>query len=175
MARDVSLAYRIATMFDASGMNKADKSIKGFDKSLKKLGKTLGVTLSAAAVVKFGKDAAQAFIEDEKAANRLAIAVKNLGLGFENQAIANFVDRLELASGVSDSALRPALQALLTTTGSLAKSQELLTQAIDISAGSGVELTTVAQDLANGYVGITKGLKKYNLGLTQATKIIQFR
>lgn len=168
MARDVSLAYRIATMFDASGINKADKSVKGFDKSLKKLGKTLGITLSAAAVVKFGKDAAKAFIEDEKAANRLATTVKNLGLGFENQAIADFVDRLELASGVSDSALRPALQALLTTTGSLTKSQELLTQAIDISAGSGVELTTVAQDLANGYVGITKGLKKYNLGLTQA-------
>ena len=168
MARDVSLAYRIASFYDASGINKADKSIKGFDKSLKKLGKTLGITLSAAAVVKFGKDAAKAFIEDEKAANRLATAVKNLGLGFENQAIADFVDRLELASGVSDNSLRPALQALLTTTGSLTKSQELLTQAIDISAGSGVELTTVAQDLANGYVGITKGLKKYNLGLTQA-------
>lgn len=31
-----------------------------------------------------------------------------------------------------------------------------------------MELATVAQDLANGYVGITRGLKKYNLGLTQA-------
>jgi hypothetical protein len=168
MARDVSLAYRIATMFDAAGINKADKSIKGFDKNLKKLGKTLGVTLSAAAVVEFGKRAAQAFIQDEKEATRLATAVKNLGLEFENRAIADYIDRLELASGVSDGLLRPALQALLTTTGSLTTSQQLLNQAIDVSAGTGIELTTVSQDLANAYVGITKGLKKYNLGLTQA-------
>jgi hypothetical protein len=57
---------------------------------------------------------------------------------------------------------------LLTTTGSLTKSQELLSQAIDISAGSGVELGQVAQDLAAAYVGKTKALGKYNLGLTQA-------
>jgi hypothetical protein len=31
-----------------------------------------------------------------------------------------------------------------------------------------VDLATVSQDLANGYVGITRGLKKYNTGLTQA-------
>ena len=168
MARDVSLAFRIATVMDASGINKADKSVKGFDKSLKKLGKTLGVTLSAAAVINFSKKAAQAFIQDEKEATRLATAVKNLGLEFANPAISDYIERLSLASGVSDSQLRTAFQALLTTTGSLTKSQELLAQAIDVSAGSGVELSTVAQDLANGYVGITKGLKKYNLGLTQA-------
>ena len=168
MASNTDLALRIAAIYDASGINKADKSIKGFDKSLKKLGKTLGVTLSTAAVINFGKKAAQAFIQDEKEATRLATAVKNLGLEFANPAISDYIERLSLASGVSDSQLRPAFQALLTTTGSLTKSQELLAQAIDVSAGSGVELSTVAQDLANGYVGITKGLKKYNLGLTQA-------
>lgn len=168
MAQDVSLALRIATILDASGLNKADKSVKGFEKSIKKLGKTLGITLSAAALVNFSKKAAQAFIDDEKEATRLATAVKNLGLEFANPSISSYIERLSLASGVTDSQLRPAFQALLTTTGSLTKSQELLAQAIDISAGSGVELSTVSQDLANGYIGITKGLKKYNLGLTQA-------
>ena len=168
MANDVSLALRIATVLDATGINKADKSVKGFEKTLKSLGRTLGVTLSAAAITAFGKKAAQAFIQDQKEATRLATAVKNLGLEFANPAIASYIDRLAMASGVADGQLRPAFQALLTTTGSLTKSQELLTQAIDISAASGVELSTVAQDLANAYVGNTRSLRKYNLGLTQA-------
>jgi hypothetical protein len=57
---------------------------------------------------------------------------------------------------------------LLTTTGSVTESQKLLQLAIDTSVGSGIELTQVAQDLASAYVGKTKALGKYNLGLTQA-------
>ena len=168
MASNTDLALRIAAIYDASGMNKADKSVKGFEKTLKKLGKTLGITLSAAAIVKFGKDSAKAFIEDEKQAKRLSIAVKNLGLQFYDANITDFIDRLTIASGVTDDQLRPALQKLLTTTGDVTKSQQLLKQAIDVSAGSGVDLTTVSEDLANAYVGNTKGLKKYYLGLSQA-------
>lgn len=168
MAQDVSLAVRIATVLDAAGLNKADKSVKGFEKSLKSLGRTLGVTLSTAAVVAFGKKAAQAFIQDQKEATRLASAVKNLGLELSQPAINQYIDSLSRASGVTDSQLRPAFQALLTTTGSLTASQEALRQAIDVSVGSGVALETVAQDLASAYVGQTRGLRKYNLGLSQA-------
>jgi hypothetical protein len=56
----------------------------------------------------------------------------------------------------------------LQTTGSVTASQQALQQAIDVSVGSGIELTTVSQDLANAYIGVTRGLRKYNLGLTQA-------
>jgi hypothetical protein len=151
----------------AKGLNSAKKNIGGFEKNIKSLAKTLGVAFSAAAVVDFGKASIKAFIEDEKAASRLAKTVSNLGLGFANPQIAKFIDDLSAASGVTDDQLRPAFQALITTTGSLTNSQKLLAQAVDISAGSGVDLATVTQDLANAYVGNTKGLKKYNLGLTQ--------
>jgi hypothetical protein len=57
---------------------------------------------------------------------------------------------------------------LLTTTGSLTRSQELLNNAIQISRASGIDLATVATDLGKGYVGITRGLIKYNTGLTRA-------
>lgn len=162
------LAIRIATVLDAAGLNKAEKGIKTLDRSVKNLGRTMGVTLSAAAVVAFGKAAANAFIQDQKEASQLANVVKNLGLEFSNPAIASYIDNLSRATAVTDGQLRPALQSLLTTTGSLTKSQELLSQAIDISAGSGVELGQVANDLASAYVGKTKALGKYNLGLTQA-------
>jgi hypothetical protein len=71
-------------------------------------------------------------------------------------------------SGITDDQLRPAMQRLLQTTGSVTKSQELLNQAIDISRGSGVDYETVVNDLSMAYVGNTKGLRKYSLGLSQA-------
>jgi len=145
-----------------------DKSVKGLSKSFKKLAGAAGIGLSTAAVIKFGKEAAKAFIADEKAASRLAMSVKNLGLGFETPRIERYIADLSAMSGVTDDQLRPAMQRLLQTTGSVTKSQELLNQAIDISRGSGVDYETVVNDLSMAYVGNTKGLRKYSLGLSQA-------
>lgn len=165
---NTDLAVRIATIFDSSGLKKADKSLGGFDKGLKKLAKTLGTALSVSAVVAFGKASVKAFAEDEKSAALLANTMKNLGLAFAAPQMETFISQLSQTAGVADDVLRPAMQKLISQTGDYYKSQELLTQAIEISRGSGVELGTVVQDLANAYVGNTKGLKKYNLGLTQA-------
>jgi hypothetical protein len=145
-----------------------DKGIKGLAKSFKGLAGAAGIGLSTAAVINFGKNAAKAFIADEKAASQLAQAVKNLGLSFEVPRIEAFISELSKASGVTDDVLRPAMQKLLQTTGSVAKSQELLTQALDISRGSGVDYGTVVEDLTRAYTGQTRGLVKYKLGVTQA-------
>lgn len=161
------LAVRIATIFDSSGLKKADKGFSKLEKNAKSLGKSLGLALSTAAVVAYGKAAVKAFAEDEAAAQRLAVAVKNIGLSLFTQDVEDFIAKTESSAAILDDKLRPAMQALLTTTGSFTKSQELLNNAITISRASGVDLATVSQDLANGYVGITKGLKKYNTGLTQ--------
>lgn len=164
MASKSKVAILIGSAFDAKGFKQADtataKLAKGF--------KTLGLALSVGAVTKFGKDAAQAFIQDQKEASRLTQVIKNLGLELSSPRINRYIESLSEASGVTDSQLRPAFQALISTTGSVTASQKALQDAIDISVGSGIELTTVSQDLANAYVGNTKGLKKYNLGLTQA-------
>jgi hypothetical protein len=145
-----------------------DKSVNRLSKSFKKLAGAAGIGLSTAAVIKFGKEAAKAFIADEKAANRLAISVKNLGLGFEAPRIERYISELSAMSGVTDDQLRPAMQKLLQTTGSVAKAQELLSQATDIAAGSGVDYETVVNDLSMAYVGQTRGLRKYSLGLSVA-------
>ena len=149
-------------------LSDVDKSVNKLSKSFKKLAGAAGIGLSTAAVVKFGKAAAKAFMEDEKAASRLAMSVKNLGLGFEIPRIERYIADLSAMSGVTDDQLRPAMQRLLQTTGSVTKSQELLNQAIDISRGSGVDYETVVNDLSMAYVGNTKGLRKYSLGLSQA-------
>jgi hypothetical protein len=146
----------------------ADNSVKGLNKSFVKLAGAAGIGLSTAAIVNFGKKSVQAFIADEKAASQLAVAVKNLGLAFETPRIEQFISEMSRASGVADDVLRPSMQKLLQTTGSVTKSQELLTQALDISRGSGVDFETVVEDLTKAYVGQTRGLNKYKLGLSQA-------
>ena len=146
----------------------AQKATDTLGKKVVKLGKSLGVALGSAALVSYGKAYVKAFAADEAATIRLANAVDNLGMSYANPAIAKFINDLELQSGIVDDKLRPAMQALLTTTKDLTASQKLLGSAINISRASGIDLSTVAQDLANGYVGVTRGLRKYNTGLTQA-------
>lgn len=162
------MEIRIGSTFDAKGFKKADKATSALDKSVKKLGKNLAAVFGAQQLLKFAKNASMAFIEDEKAANRLALSVRNLGLEFETPRIERFISDLSRATGVIDDQLRPAMQKLLQTTGSVTKSQELLSQAIDISRGSGVDYETVVNDLSMAYVGNTKGLSKYALGLTKS-------
>jgi hypothetical protein len=168
MAGMTDLAIRIATTLDSTGLNKADKGVNKLNSTVKKLGRTLGLTLGAAAMTAYGKASVKAFAADEAAARRLAGAVDNLGLSFSQTKVTDFISNLEQSAAIADDILRPAFQSLLTTTGSLTKSQELLNNAIQISRASGVDLATVATDLGKGYVGITRGLIKYNTGLTRA-------
>jgi len=161
------LFVNAVTTFDGKALTKGQKQITGFEKTVKNLAKSFGLAFSATAVVAFGKASVKAFAEDEKAAARLTQSVKNLGLGFEDARIKTFISDLEAAAGVADDVLRPAFQTLLQTTGSVARSQELLTLALDISAGSGVDAAEVAKDLSMAYLGQTKGLSKYNTGLTK--------
>jgi hypothetical protein len=145
-----------------------NKSLSALDKGVKRLGASLAATFGAQQLLKFAKNASKAFMEDQKAATQLAQAVKNLGLAFDTLRIEEFISQLSKASGVTDDQLRPSMQKLLQTTGSLTKSTQLLTQALDISRGSGVDFETVVNDLSMAYVGQTRGLRKYSLGLTQA-------
>jgi len=146
----------------------ASKATSGLEKAVGKLGKQIVGVFAVSKVVAFGKASVKAFAADEAAAVRLTSALKNLGLELAAPAVTQYIDNLSRATAVADDQLRPAFQALINTTGSLTASQRLLSQAIDVSAGSGIALETVAQDLANAYVGQTRGLRKYNLGLNQA-------
>jgi hypothetical protein len=169
MAVDPSVRIDIAAEFTGKkAFKQADTATAKLTKGVKSLAGGLGLAFGTAAVINFGKAAFKAFAEDEAAALRLSNAVESLGIGFANADISKFIADLERSAGIADDILRPAFQGLLTQTGSLVQSQKLLNDAITISRASGVDLATVSQDLAKGYVGITKGLAKYNTGLTKA-------
>ena len=168
MAQPSVLISLAAEFVGKKAFKEADSATTMMTKNVKKLAGALGLAFSTRAVVAYGKASVKAFATDEAAANRLSRAVENLGIGFANPAIADYIGKLEKSAAIADDILRPAFQGLLTTTGSLVQSQKLLNDAITISRASGIDLATVTQDLAKGYVGVTRGLIKYNTGLTRA-------
>jgi membrane protein involved in colicin uptake len=116
----------------------------------------------------FGKASVKAFAEDEKAAAALTQTLKNLGLGFANTGIEDFIEKMSLSTGVADDQLRPAMQKLLQTNLDVAKSQKLIGLALDISAAGFGDVVSVSNTLSQAMVGNVKGLKQFNLGITQA-------
>jgi hypothetical protein len=167
MATD--LVVNIASQFlGKKAFLDADKATKKLTGSVKSLGRVLGVSLSAAAFVSFGKSAVNSFTGAQKEAAILANTVKNLGLAFDQQNIDQYINKIGKLYGVTGGQATPALQALLTATGSTAKSIEIFNTALDVAAGTGADVTQVAQDVSLAYLGNTKALKKYNTGLTSA-------
>ena len=151
-----------------AAFREADTALGRLNNKVTKLGRNLGLAFGTAAVAQFGKASLKAFAEDQAAAVRLSNAVKNLGLEFANPYITDYISNLEKTAQIADDELRPAFQRLLQQTGSIAKSQQILSTAIDVSRGSSQSLSTVTEDLAKAYYGNTKGLQKYSLGLTKA-------
>jgi hypothetical protein len=148
--------------------NDASKATSGLEKAVGKLGKQIVGVFAVSKVIAFGKASTQAFLEAEKANQRLATVVKNLGMAFETAGIQRNLDKISASSGIAGELLADAFQSLLTTTKSVTDSQNLLNLALDVAAGTGKNVAEVSQDLALAYTGVTRGLRKYNLGLTQA-------
>jgi hypothetical protein len=148
--------------------NDAVKSTIGLNSQVKSLAKSYVGLFTVQRLGRAGYNAAKAFAADDKAARVLTQSLGNLGLAFADPSVKNFIADLERQFGVLDDQLRPAFQRLLTTTGDVAKSQSLLKTALDLSAASGQDVVSVAGDLSKGYVGQTRALAKYGIGLTQA-------
>lgn len=168
MAKLPSLLVNAVTTFDGKALTKGQKQIQGFEKNVKKLASAFGLAFSAQALAQYGKNAVKAFAAQQLEVAQLTTAVRNLGLAFATPEIDQFIDKLEAATGVNRDQLQPAMLKLLQVTGSVAKSQELLNLALDVSAGTGADLATTSEKLSQAYVGNFKGLRSLNLGLTQA-------
>ena len=160
-----SVVIDIASEFTGKkAFSKAETATKTLTKSVKGLAGAFGLAFGARGAMQ----AVKAFAADDKAAKVLSKTLNNLGLAFADPAVKKFISDLERQYGVLDDKLRPAYQMLLTSTGDYIKSQDLLRTALDLSAMSGVDVVSVSADLSKAYQGNTRGLMKYQLGLTKA-------
>ena len=163
------LRIDIASEFvGAKAFKQADTATSALSKQVTRLAKSYLSVVGAQKLLRGSANAVKAFAADDKAAQVLTRSLDNLGLAFADPSVRSFIAELEKTFGVLDDQLRPAFQRLLTTTGSVAESQKLLTTALNLSAASGIDVVTVAGDLSKGYVGQTRALAKYGIGLTQA-------
>lgn len=162
------LKIDIASVFSGKkAFAEAAKSTIGLNNQVKTLAKSYLGLFTAQRLGRGAFNAAKAFAADDKAARVLTQSLDNLGLAFADPSVRTFIADLEKQFGILDDQLRPAYQRLLTTTGDVAKSQQLLRTALDLSAASGADVVSVAGDLSKAYVGQTRSLAKYGIGLTQ--------
>lgn len=146
----------------------AGNATSSLEKSVKTLGKTIGITFSAKAIVDFSKASVKAFAEDDRAIRVLRTNLKNLGLAYQSVNADNFIKNMETQAAVSDDLLRPAYAQLAKVTLSTTKTQELMALAFDLSHANGIDFASTVDILSNAYVGNYKGLKQLYTGLTQA-------
>jgi hypothetical protein len=157
-------------------LGEADKAVEGNASKISEFGKKAAAAFAVAAVAaaaygtKLAIDGVKAAIEDEAAQLRLANALKTATGATEGQikATEDFILKTSLATGVADDSLRPAMQRLAVSTKDTGEAQRLLSLALDISKGKGIELETVANALGRAQDGNTTALGRLGLGLSKA-------
>ena len=168
MAKPPALVVSALATWNGKALTKGSKQISEFDKSAQKLGRTLTKYLGATALVAFGKSSVNAFIESEKAAAKLRTTVNNLGLSFEQSGIEAYLQKLSLQFGIVDESLIPGFQRLLIVTKDVAQAQSIFQTALDVSAGTGKDLTSVSTSLSKAYLGDNVALGRLGVGLSKA-------
>jgi hypothetical protein len=154
--------------WNGKALTKGTNQIGKFNQTVKGLGRTLGVTFSAAALLGYSKKAVAAYGEQIAEAKRLDTALRNLGFNFATAEAEGYIDSIEKVTGVNRDQLQPSFIQLAQTTRSTTMAQSMLNTALDISAGTGMDLVSATKILSQAYVGNVKGLKQLNLGLTNA-------
>ena len=179
MARDTrTLSLKILADIDdlKNKLNQADNAVETNSEKISAFGKKAAAAfaVAAAAAVAYGTklavDGVKAAIEDEAAQLRLANALRTATGATEGQikATEDFILKTSLATGVADDSLRPAMQRLAVSTKDTGEAQRLLSLALDISKGKGIELETVANALGRAQDGNTTALGRLGLGLSKA-------
>ena len=160
----------IGSKLDAKGFKQAETALNKLTKSVRKFAATFGVAFGATALVNYSKAAVKAFAADENAARSLGMTLKNLNLDYfgASSAVNMYISNLEKQTGVLDDELRPAMDRFLRATSSITESQKLLNLALDISSGTGKDLTAVSQGLQKAYLGNNASLGRLGVGLTKA-------
>jgi hypothetical protein len=158
------------------GIDKADDKTNKLESNLKKNGKKMAksiglVTLAVGAMaIKFSVDAAQAYAEDEVNQKRFRETLKDTaGVIDDNviKSIDGWIEKMQFATGYSDTQLRDSLGRLTRSTGNVGEAQDLTNLAMDISRGTGKDLESVSLALGKAYDGNEGALKRLGIPLDE--------
>ena len=173
----MAVSIPIISEFDGKGIKQAINEFKSLEgagaKAKFALQKAAVPATAAIAGLAAGLGAAtKAAMEDAAAQEQLAGVLERSGMATDDQIAANeeFISSLSKLTATADDELRPALATLVQSTGSLELSQQLLTEALDISASTGSDLGATVDALSKAYNGNMKGLKALDASLIPMIK-----
>jgi len=173
----MTISIPIISEFDGKGIAKAKKEFAQLEGAgakanyaLKKAAIPAAAALGGLGAALF--DATKGAMEDAAAQKQLSLALKN-STGATDAAVAATEDWISAqgqALGVTDDDLRPALAKLARQTHDVAEAQKAASLAMDISAATGKDLSTVSDALARAYGGNLNALSKLSPELKQVIK-----
>lgn len=174
----MAVVIPIVTEYAGKGVQRALKEFQSLSSTTDKAAFVLKKALVPAAIaatgaaVVLGKglfEAAKAAAEDQKSQALLARQLQATTGATDTQiaAVEQYINQTQLAAGVTDDQLRPALSALVRATGDTAAAQQQLGLALDIAAGTGKDVESVAIALGKAYNGNFAALTKLGVPLDE--------
>jgi len=135
---------------DTAGLNTALTSTQSklgkLGSSIQQHHKAIGMAMTGMGMAVTGALAMclKAYAEEQKGIVKLSTAMGNMGLSYDavEQSLESWINTMQQKTAVADSDMRDSLTTLIGMTGDLTKSQDLLTLAMDMSAGTGKDLAS---------------------------------
>jgi hypothetical protein len=172
-----SRTLKLSILADIDNLKKnlsnGSNEVEGFGSKLGGFAKKAGAAFAvagAAAAAYAGTllvDGVKSAIEDEAAQAKLATTLENVTGATRAQikATEDYITQTALANGITDDVLRPSLDRLIRSTKDVTKAQELQQLALDISAGTGKDLSAVSEALGKAYDGNLGALRRLGVGI----------
>jgi hypothetical protein len=161
----MAISIPIISEFDGAGVQKAVKQFKQLETTGQKAQFALKKAAIPAAAALAGLtavigDSIKAATDDAEAQALLARQLRASALASDATIAATerFISKTSMAAAVTDDELRPALARIVTATGEVNEAQDLLAIALDVSAATSKDLTSVSEALAKGFAGNLKPL-----------------
>jgi hypothetical protein len=170
-----TLTVALAADIDSlkKGLNDAEKVVNNSADQIADFGKKAAVAFAVvgAAATAFAVSAVKAAAEDEKGRKNLEQTIRSNTQATEQQiaAIDKYITKQSIATATTDDVLRPAFSRLIRSTQDVAKAQELLNLAQEISVATGKPLEAVTTALGRAYDGSNTALGRLGLGIDAAT------
>jgi hypothetical protein len=164
----MTIKVDIVSEYKNKGAKEATKSLSGIENTAVKLGKTLAKTFAAYQLLRFSKNAAMAFAENERSAASLANTMRNLGAELTIPSAEIAIQRLSDLATVGKDEIRPAFAQVFRILGSVTDATRVLETATNVAKGTGRDLGSVVTAITKAYAGNYKGLIALETGLTKA-------
>jgi len=168
-----SIILAVKSVFDDSGLKKAQKDFGSVSRKLKGILGAVGLGVGLSAATSFLKEAGKAAVTDAKSQAILAQALKNT-VGANDLVIASVeksIAKFSIQNGIVDDQLRPAFQSLVMATGSVANANDLMQMSLDLSATKQISVEKAANVLGKAFNGNTMQLTRLMPELKGSTNL----